>query len=238
LKNQSSWSPSKFVISKGQLVPSKAVSINSYRMASYIALFYNEVIPKFASGNLLDLGCGKAPLFEFYKNKVNSVTTADWENCEHGINYIDHFCDINLALPFQDNSFETVVLSDVLEHLSNPEFTITEINRILKPNGFLLMNYPFHYGLHEIPFDYCRYTKFRIKSWINHNEMEIVYQTELGGLNDILEHAILRILKQLKGGRYLSFVIGGISKILRKSKLHGDPTDPYAYGFVAQKKNH
>lgn len=45
-------------------------------------------------------------------------------------------------LPFKDKSVDCVVLSGVIEHLENPMKALKEINRILKENGFLLMETP------------------------------------------------------------------------------------------------
>ena len=43
---------------------------------------------------------------------------------------------------FPDNSFDCVTLFDVLEHVPDPTKVLSEINRILKPNGLLVVNYP------------------------------------------------------------------------------------------------
>jgi len=48
-------------------------------------------------------------------------------------------------LPFNENEFDTVILSDVLEHLPTPENIINEIYRVLAKNGKLLLNVPFLY---------------------------------------------------------------------------------------------
>lgn len=55
-----------------------------------------------------------------------------------------HKCDIEKEiLPFDDNCYEFVILNEVFEHLRiNPIFTISEIRRVLKPNGILLLSTP------------------------------------------------------------------------------------------------
>jgi SAM-dependent methyltransferase len=82
----------------------------------------------------------------------------------HQNSFIDTYCDLNETLPFESGSFDSVLLSDVLEHIRKPEKLITEIYRILKKDGVLIMNVPYYYCLHEEPFDYFRYTEFALKS--------------------------------------------------------------------------
>ena len=43
---------------------------------------------------------------------------------------------------FKTNTFDVITLWDVLEHVPDPKKTLLEINRILKPSGLLIVNYP------------------------------------------------------------------------------------------------
>jgi predicted SAM-dependent methyltransferase len=61
-------------------------------------------------------------------------------------------------VPFPDDSFDTVVSTEMLEHDPNPRQSIVEAARVLKPGGFFLVTargngYPHHY-----PPDYWRFT--------------------------------------------------------------------------------
>ncbi len=49
-------------------------------------------------------------------------------------------------LPFPDNNFDAVIMSEVLEHVNDEVAALSEINRVLKPNGFLVLEVP-HKGL-------------------------------------------------------------------------------------------
>lgn len=62
------------------------------------------------------------------------------------------------ALPFADASFDTVMLLDVLEHVSEPEAALHEASRVLVAGGRLLVTIPFAYPLHDLPHDYQRFT--------------------------------------------------------------------------------
>jgi len=52
--------------------------------------------------------------------------------------------DIEGRLPFDGNSFDVVTMLAVLEHVSDPLRMLTEIKRVLRPNGTLILTVPSH----------------------------------------------------------------------------------------------
>ena len=52
------------------------------------------------------------------------------------------------AIPFNDHSFDVVLCNHVLEHVDNDIKAMSEINRVLKPGGFAVLQVPF---FHPIP---------------------------------------------------------------------------------------
>lgn len=61
-------------------------------------------------------------------------------------------------LPFQDQSFDAVINCAVLEHVKEPKWVVAEIERVLKPGGYVCAAVPFLQGFHASPHDYQRYT--------------------------------------------------------------------------------
>ncbi len=57
--------------------------------------------------------------------------------------------NLNEPLPFEDESFDVIVLAEVLEHLPYPAITFTQIERLLKPNGILVGSVPLAYHLKD-----------------------------------------------------------------------------------------
>ncbi len=55
--------------------------------------------------------------------------------------------DVTKKLPFKDNSIDTIILGGVIEHIENHVHALREMNRVLKPNGVLLMETPNPYFL-------------------------------------------------------------------------------------------
>jgi len=198
MKNIKEWQPSKYDIVEGKILPTKNVKelhIASRFVVSLSAKFYSEKIPQYAKGSLLDLGCGKVPLYGFYKDYVNEVTCVDWDNTTHTNLHIDFCCDLNGKLEFaQDNTFDTIILSSVLEHIREPEMLVSEMNRILKKNGIILFNVPFFYWLHETPYDYFRYTEYALKLMFEKNNFEILELEATGGGIDVITDIMAKML--------------------------------------------
>jgi SAM-dependent methyltransferase len=53
--------------------------------------------------------------------------------------------DIERPLKFNNSSFDIVVAKDILEHLENPMFVLSEMRRVLKPSGYAVINVPNHF---------------------------------------------------------------------------------------------
>ena len=138
LRNQLQWRPSKCVIKRGKLVASRDwqdLRVSSRLVANIVAKHYADNLPIHARGKLIDLGCGKVPLYSSYNGYVSEVICVDWENTLHKNNLLDFECDLSNNLPIPNGEFDTAVLSDVLEHIPNPDHLIKEISRRFQ--GFL-----------------------------------------------------------------------------------------------------
>lgn len=189
MRNQERWTSSKYVYRHDRLVASRdprEVLVSSRLMSDIIASFYDNALKEHARGKLLDLGCGKVPLYATYKERVNENVCVDWSNTAHKNEYLDHELDLTQALPFNDEEFDTIVLSDVLEHIPAPEALWREMHRVLAKHGKLIMNVPFYYWLHEQPHDYYRYTEFALRRFTENSGMRLIQLTPMGGAPEIM----------------------------------------------------
>ena len=162
MKNIETWVPSKFVFKRHRLRASgnpKQINPGSRLIGDLVASCYHEYVKSHCRGRLLDLGCGKVPFYALYREYVSETVCVDWSNSLHESDHLDAECDLTQDLPFADASFDSILLSDVLEHIPTPERLWREMARLLKPGGKVLLNVPFFYWLHEEPYDYYRYTK-------------------------------------------------------------------------------
>lgn len=157
------------------------VGIGSRLIASAVVARYERHLPAFARGRLIDLGCGKAPLYGLYAGLVDAVTCVDWAQSAHPSIHLDREVDLSAPLPFDDVSFDTVILSDVLEHVPSPQALWREMARVLAPGGHAFVNVPFLYGIHEAPHDYGRYTEFALRRFAAEAGFEVVLLDNVGG---------------------------------------------------------
>ena len=99
------------------------------------------------TAHVLDIGCGNAIFTKWLKQKAELVIGTDHnadQLCsqtleEQGLSGIASTAE---ALPFGDDSFDIVVMSDVLEHVDDDQAAIGEALRVLKANGRLLVSLP------------------------------------------------------------------------------------------------
>ena len=185
MRNVESWSPSKLVFSprKKRYVPHPTgVSLGSRLAIGAQAEPYERLIRQHARGELLDCGCGQVPFFAMYRDFVTAVTCVDWNENSH----VDRVVDLNGALPFEPNSFDTVLLSDVLEHVREPGRLVGEIARVLRPSGKVILTVPFLYHLHETPHDYYRYTRFGLEALAHDAGLQVDEIQPYGGYPDVM----------------------------------------------------
>lgn len=245
MRDIKSWQPSKFVRHRKGLIASRdprQVFFGSRLFGDLIAEWYDRTIPESARGSLLDLGCGKVPLYGTYRDHVADVTCVDWANSLHPCKHLDQAVDLTGPLPFPDCSFDTVLLSDVLEHIPTPEFTCREIARVLRPGGTLMMNVPFFYWLHEEPHDFHRYTEYSLARLMAISGMDVVRIDRLGGAPEILADVFAKniFLLPIVGKPLAIFAQGAVgmfrrTRFGRKVSVKTSKNFPSAYGMIAVK---
>jgi ubiquinone/menaquinone biosynthesis C-methylase UbiE len=98
-------------------------------------------------GDLLEVGCGEGRGIDWLLPKCNSYSAID--KIQPVIDKLKHkypqanFISGNLPpLPYADQSFDTVVSFQVIEHIRDDHFYLKEINRILKPGGTAYITTP------------------------------------------------------------------------------------------------
>jgi SAM-dependent methyltransferase len=132
-------------------------------------------------GTLLDFGCGQKPYKDLFPN-VNSYIGVDIEisGHDHENSQVDIFYD-GKKIPFDDNTFDCIFASEVLEHVPNNHEILSEFYRVLKPHGKVIITVPFFWGEHEQPFDYIRLTKYGISNILSQKGFTNIHIKRLGG---------------------------------------------------------
>jgi SAM-dependent methyltransferase len=122
-----------------------------------ILAYVHEVADSLRPGAVvLDVGAGKAPYRELFEHC--RYVTADWEGSLH-----EHAVEVDFvagadALALGDATVDAVLLTQVLEHVVNPAGVLSEAARVLGARGKVFLTVPFVWELHELPFDFWRFT--------------------------------------------------------------------------------
>jgi SAM-dependent methyltransferase len=105
--------------------------------------YWADVTRHFApSTELLDIGCGTGWLAEHFPSYTGIDGSADAVKMaqERGRNVIEG--DVGDPLPFAEQSFDGVVMKDLLEHVADPVALVGEAHRVLRPGGLLFASSP------------------------------------------------------------------------------------------------
>ncbi len=108
---------------------------------------------------VLDIGAGEAPYRELFTQQV--YVTLDRADTPHSGQVNMHGSAD--SIPTDDDSFDAVLCTQVLEHVPQPLEALLEFHRVLRPGGALIATVPFVWEEHETPFDYYRYTRYGIE---------------------------------------------------------------------------
>ena len=93
-------------------------------------------------------------------------------------------------MPFEDSTFNTALLTEVLEHCPNPEVTLTETAKVLAPGGMLILTLPFLWPTHDCPFDEYRYTPWSMERRLKNSGFSDIKLFPTGGWDAAVAQAI------------------------------------------------
>jgi SAM-dependent methyltransferase len=193
-------------------------------------------------GRVLDIGCGTRPYRKFIE--CSSYIGID-EVCSAGIEAQASA----LRMPFADGSFDGAILSEVLEHVPEPQVAVNELYRVLKSGGIAYVSAPMSWALHYQPHDYWRFTHYGLAHLLKACGFKILATERIGGIFsligqrsiDVLWAGIVSILSFL-GRRWAERIATGICLPLSlagygMAKIGDgiDKTDALGWVVVAQK---
>lgn len=131
-----------------------------------------------AKGRLLDIGCGSKP-YQILFTKVDSYLGLELDTPENRLSkQADLYYDGDY-FPLDDSSFDVLLCNQVLEHVFQPEVFLSELVRVLRPGGLLILTVPFLWPEHEQPYDCLRYTSFGLRDRLEKSGLRIKRQTKL-----------------------------------------------------------
>ena len=126
------------------------------------------------NADVLDIGCGPGVQFlaSLESNRFTGMDISAEALGQAKTNGYKHTLqwDLSQDLPLDDGTFDVVVLTDILEHMIEPEQLLLEARRMLRPGGIMIVSVPNHFFL----WNRLRIMMGRglILPWSNHQEYE------------------------------------------------------------------
>lgn len=134
-------------------------------------------------GAILDLGCGIKPYQTLLARPGDR-----WVGVDHPASMAGSYGALTSAdvladghhLPFREGEFDTVLCTQMLEHVADPAKVLSEAARVLRPGGILILTAPMVWPLHEEPFDFFRYTQHGLRHLLEQAGLEVVQAIQRG----------------------------------------------------------
>jgi len=154
---------------------------------------------------VLDIGCGTGETMSFVKSFLKNPDVIGVDNSQVAVNFATKrghkVIKVNaLKLPFEDNSFDVILILDVIEHIKDDRELLSEAKRVLRPGGKIIVTAPalqFIWSQHDTGQGHQRrYTRHMMRNLADSCRLEI---TRLTYFNFFLSPAIIviRLLSRL-----------------------------------------
>ena len=134
-------------------------NINDGHYLTYKYLFADleKATAAYASGRVLDIGCGNKPYLNWFTPRATQYLGCDIvQSDQNRVDIISAATD----LPLRENTVDTVFSTQVIEHVADHRKLLAEAFRVLKPGGYLILSAPMCWEHHEVPHDFFRFTRY------------------------------------------------------------------------------
>src|SRR3989339_113906 len=181
-------------------------SLNKFLTRKITRVELEKFISENSSDRLtLDLGCSNSPYSHYFKNRIGLDV-----NKGRGVDVVADAHD----LPFEDGKFDIILCTEVLEHLHSPHVAISEMKRVLKVGGKLILTTRFIFPIHDDPGDYFRYTKYGLRYLFK--DWNVISLVEEVGTKDAFAVLLQRIGFQtdLLGGMATKIMVFALARLI------------------------
>jgi SAM-dependent methyltransferase len=193
-------------------------------------------------GRLLEVGCGDAPYRALFASRVERYVASDLEASPGRVDVVTD----GGHLGFRSDSFDSVLCTQVLEHVPDPLRVLSEVRRVLRPGGLALLTVPLNSGIHRAPHDYFRFTEHGLRVLCDRAGLGIEVVAERGGRIAAAAQAVLLIFEidrmpsRHLGGAVARRLVAFLTWVIRRWALSLDrrfPKEgsPLGYAVLARK---
>jgi SAM-dependent methyltransferase len=141
------------------------------QLRKQIETVVSQFITKSKGLTLADYGCGNMPYEPLVASHVQEYIGIDLEENPRAKIHITPQGKIQLG----DEQMDVVLSTQVLEHVVDPLFYLSEAKRILKPESLLILSTHGYWMFHPDPTDYWRWTSAGLQKIITESGFEIIY---------------------------------------------------------------
>lgn len=143
-----------------------------------------EALAPLARGVLLDVGSSETPYREVFERHVRRYVGMEYPpsvlekqpdmwDLLYNVHHLLNLLGDGRNLPIRTDSVDTVLCTEVLEHVPDAAPMVQEMARVLRPGGRLLVTVPFVQPLHELPGDYHRFTPAALRRYAEEAGLEV-----------------------------------------------------------------
>jgi SAM-dependent methyltransferase len=175
---------------------------------SHLEAWLTEIAAGLQSGaRLLDAGAGRSQYRHLFAHTV--YESADFEQVDKAYGDTTYVCDL-AQIPVEDERFDAIICTQVLEHVPEPRAVLSELCRVLKPGARLYASAPLFYEEHEQPYDFFRYTRYGWERLAADSGFELEEIAPLEGYYATLSYQLVTAAQRLPRGMVVLRIAFGL----------------------------
>ena len=150
-----------------------SIFILEYKEKKITSVLIKEALSKKSYQNWIDVGCGSTPYKTLFRNHKYTGIDIERKGFGQAQKLVDKFYD-GRKIPFDNELFDGALCTQVLGVCDDEKLLMSEINRVIKKDGYLVVSTPFIYREVEKPYDFRRFTSYGIEKLLIANNFQII----------------------------------------------------------------